>query len=316
MDKLALTLKVRQKALELGFDDCGFSKAGPLDKEAFRLEQWLNEGRHGTLDWMENNFEKRVDPTKLVPGSKSVVSLIIGYRFEKNEIHDLQSSDPKIAKYARGRDYHKVFKGKLKNLFNYTKKLVGDIDGRIFVDSAPVLDKAWVERSGLGWMGKNGNMLNKEFGSWFLIGEMILDIPFVYDGPVTDHCGQCTRCLDACPTNAIYEPYRIDANRCISYLTIELKDQIPEELHQKLGPWMFGCDICQDVCPWNRKSAYGSIDDLRPREKVLNTPENGWSEISEDEFDKRFEGSPVRRAKHEWITKNAAIVEKNLQKLL
>lgn len=312
MDTLALTMKIRSKAHELGFDACGFSRAEPLDKEAFRLEQWLQEGKHGTMDWMENNFDKRVDPTKLVPGSKSVVSVIASYRFDENEQFDQDTQSPKIAKYARGRDYHKVFKSKLKKLFFYTKETVGDINGRFFVDSAPVMDKAWVEKSGLGWMGKNGNMLNKELGSWFLIGVMIVDVPFVYDGPTTDHCGSCTRCIDACPTNAIYEPYRIDSNRCISYLTIELKDQIPEEHQNDLGQWMFGCDICQDVCPWNRKAKYGTFEDLNPREKVLTPPGIKWSEITPDQFDKIFEGSPVRRAKHKWFTRNASLVEKNL----
>ena len=314
MDTLALTMKVRSKAYELGFDACGFSKAEPLDKEAHRLEQWLNEGRHGTMDWMERNFDKRVDPTKLVPGSKSVISVIAGYKFEQNEIHDLQTDQPKIAKYARGRDYHKTFKSKLKKLFFHTRDLVGDINGRFFVDSAPVMDKAWVERSGLGWMGKNGNMLNKELGSWFLIGEMIMDVPFVYDKPISDHCGTCTRCIDACPTDAIYEPYKIDGNRCISYLTIELKDKIPDDQHEGLGEWMFGCDICQDVCPWNRKSKDGTFDDFKPREKVLTPPGNKWSEITPDQFDKVFEGSAVRRAKHSWFTRNAKLAEQNIEK--
>lgn len=314
MDTLAITMKVRQKARELGFDACGFSRAEKLDREAYRLEQWLSEGRHGTMDWMENNFEKRIDPTRLVPGSKSVVSVLASYRFEKNEIDDALNPGPKIAKYARGRDYHKTFKSQLKKLFNYTRKEAGGIQGRIFVDSAPVMDKAWAQRSGLGWMGKNGNLLNKELGSWFLIGEMIIDIPFVYDAPVSDHCGSCTRCLDACPTNAIYEPYKIDSERCISYLTIELKDKIPADKKNDLGAWVFGCDICQDVCPWNRKARYSSIDDFTPRQQVLRPPQGkNWSEISLETFDKVFEGTPVRRAKYKWFTRNARIVEKNIK---
>jgi len=313
MDKLALTMKVRQKALSLGFNACGFSKAQPLTDEAFRLEQWLNEGRHGTMDWMERNFDKRIDPTRLVPGSKSVVSVIASYRFKENEVDDRQNSGPKIAKYARGRDYHKTFKSRLKKLFSYTKEITGDINGRVFVDSAPVMDKAWAQRSGLGWMGKNGNMLNKELGSWFLIGEMIVDLPFVYDGPVSDHCGSCTQCLDACPTNAIYEPYKIDSERCISYLTIELKDKIPEKDHNSLGAWAFGCDICQDVCPWNRKAEYSTIKDFEPRKEVLRPPTGkNWSDIDEETYNKVFEGTPVRRAKHKWFTRNAEIAEKNL----
>lgn len=313
MDPLKTTLKVRQKALELGFDRCGFARAERLDLEAQRLEGWLQQDRHGTMGWMENNFEKRVDPTKLVPGSKSVVSLLMGYRFPENEAYDQQYDVPKIAKYARGRDYHKVFKNRLKKLFQFTRELVGDINGLIFVDSAPVLDKVWAQRAGLGWIGKNSNLLNKTHGSWFLIGEMILDVPFVYDAPETEHCGTCTRCIDACPTDAIYEPFRVDGSRCISYLTIELKDAIPDEFKKDMGEWMFGCDICQDVCPWNRKSAYGHYEDLRPREHVLYPAERKWSEISEEEFDDIFEGSPVRRATHKWFTRNAVIAEGNLR---
>lgn len=314
MNKILLTNKIRSKARELGFSGCGFSKAAPLDKEAFRLEQWLNQNLHGSMGWMENHFEKRIDPTLLVPGAKSVVSVIAGYRFEKNEVHDKTAKGPKIAKYARGRDYHKVFKNRLKKLFNYLKEEVGDIEGRYFVDSAPVMDKAWAQRSGLGWLGKNGNLLNKSHGSWFLIGEMIVDVPFVYDGPVTDHCGTCTRCMDACPTNAIHEPYRIDSRRCISYLTIELKEKMAPEFEELIGEWVFGCDICQDVCPWNRNAAMGQIDDLKPRERVINTPPTQWSQLNEKKFEKIFEGSAVRRAGYKLFTHNASVAEKNIEK--
>lgn len=313
MDTLAATIKIRNKAYELGFDLCGFARAEKLDREAARLETWLNQNRHGTMEWMENNFEKRVDPTRLVPGAKSVVSVLASYRFRENEEYDHENSGPKIAKYARGRDYHKVFKKKLKQLFFYAKEELGDLHGRLFVDSAPVMDKVWAQRAGLGWIGKNSNLLNKQLGSWFLIGEMILDIPFVYDAPETEHCGTCTRCIDACPTDAIYEPFKVDGSRCISYLTIELKDNIPPEFRKQLGEWMFGCDICQDVCPWNRKAEYGRINDLKPRAHVMHPPhEKKWSEITPDQFDAIFEGSPVRRAKYEWFTENAALVEKYL----
>jgi len=312
MDILTTTLKVRQKALEIGFDMCGFARAEPLEEEAFRLEEWLNQNLHGTMGWMENHFDKRIDPTKLVPGAKSVVSVLASYRFEENEQFDRQASSPKIAKYARGRDYHKVFKNKLKKLFFFTKELIGDVNGRFFVDSAPVMDKAWAERSGLGWIGKNGNLLNKTYGSWFLIGEMIIDVPFVYDRPQTDHCGSCTRCIDACPTNAIHEPYKIDSNRCISYLTIELKEKMENEFKGQIGDWMFGCDICQDVCPWNHNAAYGNIDDLRPRNQVLNPPVEQWSSVAENEFHSLFEGSAVRRASYPLFVHNATLAEKNL----
>ncbi len=315
MDTLTTTLKVRQKALELGFDRCGFARAEPLDKEAFRLEEWLNQNLHGTMGWMENYFDKRTDPTRLVPGAKSVVSVLAGYRFRENELYDQQQGVPKIAKYARGRDYHKVFKNRLKKLFFYTKELVGEIEGRFFVDSAPVMDKAWAKRAGLGWIGKNSNLLNKEFGSWFLIGEMIIDVPFVYDGPETDHCGSCTRCIDACPTDAIHEPYRVDSNRCISHLTIELKEAMSEEFDEKIGEWIFGCDICQDVCPWNRNARYGKIDDLRPRQQVLQPPVKSWSSIEEEKFHSIFEGSTVRRASYPLFRHNARIAEENLSQI-
>lgn len=313
MDPLKATIHVRQKALELGFNLCGFSKAGPLDEEARKLEEWLNQNMHADLGWMENNFEKRIDPTVLVPGAKSVVTVIGSYRFQENEEWDRQADRPKIAKYARGRDYHKVFKGKLKQLFFYTRDLIGDINGRFFVDSAPVMDKAWAVRSGIGWMGKNSNILNKQYGSWFFIGEMIIDVPFVYDAPASDHCGTCTRCIDACPTDAITEPYRVDARKCISYLTIELKEKISPDKEEMIEDWIFGCDICQDVCPWNRKAAYGQFDDLRPREHLLHYPKP-WSSITEDEFHAVFEGSAVRRASYANFTHNARIAEEFIRK--
>jgi epoxyqueuosine reductase len=312
MDPLKHTLHVREKALELGFDRCGFAKARYLDEDARRLEEWLNQGMHGNMQWMENNFEKRVDPTKLVPGAKSVVSLIGSYRFAENELYDAEHSGPKISKYARGRDYHKLFKNRLKKLFLFTRDLVGDLNGRIFVDSAPVLDRAWGRLAGNGWVGKNSMLMNKSHGSWFFIGEMILDIPFVYDAPETDHCGTCTRCIDACPTDAIYEPLKVDGSKCISYLTIEMKESMPDEFKEQLGEWMFGCDICQDVCPWNRKASYGHYDDLRPRDLILNRSEKKWSEITEKEFDDIFEGSAVRRATHRWFVRNAKLAEHNL----
>lgn len=313
MDTHTLTNKVRLKAYDLGFNQCGFARAEPLDTEAFRLEQWLNQNLHGSMGWMENYFDKRVDPAKLVPGAKSVVSVLASYRFKENEQHDRETEYPRIAKYARGRDYHKVFKKRLKKLFRYTKELTGDINGRFFVDSAPVMDKAWAQRAGLGWVGKNSNLLNKEYGSFYLIGEMILDIPFIYDAPQTDHCGTCTKCIDACPTNAIHEPYRIDSNRCISYLTIELKEKMPEEFEKQIGDWVFGCDICQDVCPWNRDAGYGNIQDLKPRNQLLSPRKPGWSDLNKEEFEEIFEGSAVRRAGFDLFVHNSKIAEKNIR---
>jgi len=314
MDFHKLTYLVRKKAIELGFDACGFSPARQLDHEARLLEQWLAGNKHADMEWMSTNFDKRIDPRVLVPGAKSVVSVIAGYRFKENEEFDQINGTPKIAKYARGRDYHKVLKGKLKQLFAYTKEINGGLEGRFFVDSAPVMDKAWAQRSGLGWIGKNSNLLNRVSGSLFLIAEMIVDAEFVYDGPVTDHCGSCTQCIDACPTDAIYEPFKVDANRCISYLTIELKDSIPEAYHEDMGEWMFGCDICQDVCPWNRKSAYGQFSDLKPRTQVLKSDIDYWAEITPDEFNRVFEGSAVKRTKFEGFKRNVEIVKSNLIK--
>ena len=308
------TQRVREEALRLGFDACGFARARRLEREERRLEEWLNQGRHGTMGWMENYFDKRVDPTKLVPGSKSVVSVIGSYFHPDHERQQQQTGKPKIAKYAQGRDYHKVYKGKLKKLFNFTKEIVGNVEGRIFVDSAPVLDKVWAQQAGLGWIGKNSNLLNKDIGSFFFIGEMIIDIEFSYSTQVTDHCGTCTRCIDACPTNAIYEPYRVDGSKCISYHTIELKEQIPEQYQDTLGPWMYGCDICQDVCPWNRDAKYGQMQDLYPREKILDHDINFWQELDNDQYDSLFEGSAIRRAKFEKFKMNTAVVAENLNK--
>lgn len=302
------TQRVREEAMRLGFDGCGFARAGRLETEERRLEEWLNQGRHGTMDWMENHFDKRVDPTRLVPGSRSVVSVIGSYWHPSHRQMQDPSHTPKIAKYALGRDYHKVYRKKLKQLFSFTEELVGGLEGRVFVDSAPVLDKAWAVRCGLGWMGKNSNILNRGIGSWFFIGEMIVDADFRYSTVATDHCGSCTRCIDACPTNAIYEPYRVDATRCISYLTIELKEQIPEEHRKKTGDWIYGCDICQDVCPWNTDPAPAQMEDLHPREKVTEKDLHFWKQLEEEQYDDLFRGSAIRRAKFKKFTSNVEAV--------
>lgn len=309
----AITSDVRQKALSLGFDACGFARAEPLDEAARRLEEWLSRGRHGEMHWMEQHFDKRVNPALLVEGTRSIISVIGSYHFPENEELD-SSSGPKIAKYARGRDYHKVFKKRLHQLLDYLGERIGKIHGRAFVDSAPVMDKEWARRAGLGWIGKNSNLLNRSHGSWFLIGELFVDVPFIYDSPVTDHCGSCTRCIDACPTGAIYQPYRVDATRCISYLTIELKDAIPAEYHDGLGEWVFGCDICQDVCPWNRKAETGTIGDLRPRPKMVRDDLSFWKNLSQQEYEELFNGTPVRRARYPRFVENTGIVIRNLEK--
>lgn len=317
---------VRSYALnELGFDACGFARAGKLDKEARRLEEWLNQGRHGNMFWMEQNFEKRVDPTKLVPGSKTVVSVLASYyqpeykeqthyHFPEKKGNWESNQTPKIAKYAQGRDYHRVLKKKLAELFEFTKEVNGGLEGRVFVDSAPVLDRAWALKAGLAWQGKNSMLLERKTGSYFFIGEMIIDAEFTYnDGPPTDHCGSCTRCIDACPTNAIYEPYRVDATKCISYLTIELKDQIPNELQDAVGNWIFGCDICQEVCPWNRKAKPSQIEDFNAREHLLDKTIDFWEELNVEQYNTLFEGSAIRRAKFEKFKLNALNAVRNLK---
>lgn len=314
LNKKKITEQVRAHALSLGFDACGFAKAGHLPDEARRLEEWLKQERNATMDWMGNHFEKRVDPTLLVPGSKTVVSLLASYYHPTQKQQIGVTDKPLIAKYAHGRDYHKVLKKKLRELFDFTGELLGNIEGRVFVDSAPVLDKAWAQRAGLGWIGKNSNLLNKDIGSFFFIAEMIIDAELSYDTPVTDHCGSCTRCLDACPTDAIYEPYRVDASRCISYLTIEHKGEIDKKYQTQMKNWIFGCDICQDVCPWNTKPAFSFYEDLHPRKKVTEKEADNWYSLEKDEFDLTFEGSAVKRTKFEGLKRNIEIVKRNIGK--
>lgn len=305
---------IRNRALALGFDACGFSKAERLDQEAIRLEEWLLQGRQGEMSWMEKNFEKRVNPSRLVPGTKTVLSVLASYHFDSLSSNQLITEAPlRVAKYAHGRDYHKVFKKLLKTLFSWIQEEIGEIQGRVFVDSAPVMDKAWAERCGLGWIGKNSNLLNRDYGSWFLLGEILMDLELEPDAPVTDHCGSCTKCIDACPTDAIYEPYRVDGSRCISYLTIELKDKIPEEYRASSGDWIFGCDICQDVCPWNRKASVGQIEDLQPREKISNPDLSFWKSLTYDEYEELFNGTPVRRARFPKLKQNISNAIQNLE---
>ncbi len=311
MNTSALTQQIRNYALSIGFDACGFAQARELSEDARRLEQWLKEDRHGTMDWMGRNFEKRIDPTVLVPGAKTVVSLLASYHHpsHNNQIGILDK--PLIAKYAQGRDYHKVLKKKLQKLFNYTADLVGGLEGRVFVDSAPVLDKAWAVQAGLGWVGKNSNILNKNIGSWFFIADMIIDLKLEYDSPTTDHCGTCTRCIEACPTDAIYEPYKVDAIKCISYLTIEHKGEIDKKYQTDIQNWVFGCDICQDVCPWNSKAKLTQLIDFYPRQNVLDASENQFKDLNEESFNELFAGSAVRRTKWAGFERNLGIVMTN-----
>ncbi|MEX0845823.1 MAG: tRNA epoxyqueuosine(34) reductase QueG, partial [Balneolaceae bacterium] len=292
---------------------CGFAKAQHLPDEARRLEEWLNQQRNGTMDWMGNHFEKRVDPTLLVPGSKTVVSVLASYHHPKHNEQIGVKDQPLISKYAQGRDYHKVLKKKLKDLFKFTEEKLGGLEGRIFTDTAPVLDKVWAQRAGLGWIGKNSNLLNKDIGSFVFIGEMIIDAELSYDTPVTDHCGSCTRCIDACPTDAIYEPYRVDATKCISYLTIELKEEIDKQYQTNIENWIYGCDICQDVCPWNSKSVVAQYEDLHPRDYVVDRDLEFWENLTPEQYNKTFEGSAIRRAKFDKFKSNVLTVSNNLQ---
>jgi len=311
-EKQKKTHAVRQEAIRLGFEGCGFAKAGFLEKEAYDLERWLNQGRHGKMTWMEHYFDKRVDPTKLVPGAKSVVSVLMSYHQPELATKHIQNKkSPKISKYALGEDYHYVLKERLFQLFEFTKNLFGGLEGRVFVDSAPVMDKAWAVTSGLGWMGKHSNILNRTEGSWFFLGEMIVDVTFEYDSPTTDHCGTCTRCIDACPTDAIYEPYKVDGSKCISYFTIELREEIPSEYHEKLGNWMFGCDICQDVCPWNRKARAGQEPRLFANPDVIDKTTDYWEELNLQEFKKLFKKSPVNRTKFAGFKRNLEAIKGN-----
>jgi epoxyqueuosine reductase len=297
---------IKTEAKRLGFLSCGVSKAEFLEEEAPRLEKWLNQNMNGQMQYMENHFDKRLDPTKLVESSKSVISLLLNY-FPSEEQNP---ESYKISKYAYGMDYHFVIKDKLKSLLHFIQEEIGDVHGRAFVDSAPVLDKAWAAKSGLGWIGKNSNLLTQQVGSFYFIAELIVDLELEYDTPVTDHCGTCTACIDACPTEAIVQPYVVDGSKCISYLTIELKNEIPSEFDGKLDEWMFGCDVCQDVCPWNRFSKAHSEPLFDPDPDLLSFTKKDWEEITEDVFKKIFKKSAVKRTKLSGLQRNVNFLKK------
>lgn len=307
MNQSRHTQQVKAIAQELDFSFCGISKAEPLNEEAHRLEQWLQQGNHGQMEWMENHFDLRTDPAKLVPGAKSVVSLLYNYYPEE---HQPEEAPYKVSKYAYGRDYHKVVRKKLKYFLLRLRGEIGEIQGRGFVDSAPVMDKVWAQRSGLGWLGKHTNLINKRQGSFLFVANLITDLELEPDGPATDHCGSCTRCIDACPTGAITEPYMVDGSRCISYLTIELKEQIPEEFRDKMEGWVFGCDICQDVCPWNRHATPTQEADFQPKPAIFGWNERDWEEVTEEVFNKMFEGTALRRTKYEGLRRNLDFIRK------
>lgn len=296
------TQLIKDKSKELGFFFCGISKADFLEEEAPRLEKWLTDNRNGKMDYMANHFDMRLDPRLLVDDARSVVSLLLNYY--PSELPDDKEA-PKLSKYAYGEDYHFVIKDKLKELFKFIHQEVGEVGGRVFVDSAPVMDKVWAKKSGLGWIGKNSNLIHPKNGSFFFIAELILDIDLVPDGPMKDYCGTCTRCIDACPTDAIVEPYIVDGSKCISYLTIELKDQIiPTEFKGKMDNWMFGCDICQDVCPWNRFSKPHTESKFDPHTNLLKMSKADWEDISEDIFREIFRNSAVKRTKISGLKRN------------
>lgn len=299
------TRLVEQKAKELGFDFVGISKAEFLEEEAPRLEKWLNENRHGKMEYMENHFDLRLNPTLLVEGAKSVISLMINYFPDQTQNIDSY----KISKYAYGQDYHPVIRKKLKELLLYIQEEIGEVSGRGFIDSAPVLDRAWAAKSGLGWIGKNGNLINKKAGSFFFIAELIVDLELENSTPTQDHCGTCTKCIDECPTDAIYDNHKVDGSKCISYLTIELKDALlPQSFQNKMDDWIFGCDICQDVCPWNKFSSPHKEAAFLANDNLLSFSKQEWQEITEDVFAKTFQKSAVKRTKYAGLKRNIDFV--------
>ncbi|WP_281616132.1 tRNA epoxyqueuosine(34) reductase QueG [Flammeovirga sp. SubArs3] len=298
---------IKAEAKRLGFSECGIAKAGFLEEEADHLENWLKQGMHGEMGYMANHFDKRLDPTKLVDGAKSVVVLSYNYFPEK----DFSQQDTyKVAKYAYGEDYHYVIKRKLKDLVKFIQSEIGDVNGRVFVDSAPVMERQWAQKAGVGWIGKHSLLLNRQMGSFFFLSELIIDLELEADPPVKDFCGTCTRCIDACPTDAIPQKGVVDGSRCISYLTIELKDQIPTEFQGKMNDWIFGCDICQDVCPWNRFSKQHQTPEFNPHENLEGMTKNDWVELTEDVFKELFKKSAVKRTKFEGLQRNISFAQK------
>lgn len=296
------------KAQELGFFYCGFSKAGFLEEEAPKLENWLKNNHQGKMSYMENHFDKRLDPTKLVPGSKSVISLLFNYATEASQ---KDPDAPKVSKYAFGEDYHYIVKERLVQLFEFLNESIGAVEGRAFVDSAPVMDKAWAKKSGLGWIGKNSNLIHPKEGSFFFIAELITDLEFDQDPIMKDYCGTCTKCIDHCPTDAIIEPYVVDGSKCISYLTIELKDELlPSEFKGKMDNWAFGCDVCQDVCPWNRFSKPHNESRLQ-NPKLLDFTKKDWMDLNEETYRELLKRSPMKRTKFRGLKRNLRFVNPN-----
>lgn len=301
-------LSIKKRAKELGFENCGIARADFLEEEAPRLESWLKNNYHGKMAYMANHFDKRLDPRLLVDGAKSVISLTYNYFPEKKQPRETYQ----IAKYAYGEDYHFVVKDKLKELLQFIQESFGKVNGRVFVDSAPVLEHAWAQKAGIGWIGKNTLMISKQKGSFFFLAEIIIDLELEYDEPFqTDHCGTCTKCIDACPTEAILPNRQLNGSQCISYFTIELKDEIPQEMSGKFQDWVFGCDICQDVCPWNRFSLPTKEERFRPRDELVQFSKQEWREITEETFNYIFKKSPVKRAKFAGLLRNIQFVSKD-----
>ncbi len=298
------TNQIKEEAVRLGFDQVGISPSGFLEEDAERLEQWLREDMHGQMHYMARHFDKRLDTRKLVPGSKSVISLSYNYYTK-----DLQHPDaPKLSKYAFGKDYHFVLKEKLRALLSFIRSEVGAVEGRCFVDSAPVMERSWAARSGLGWIGKHSLLLSKSRGSFFFLAELIIDLELEYDSPTTDHCGSCTKCIDACPTDAIVADKVVDGSKCISYFTIELKDEIPEQMSGKFEDWMFGCDICQDVCPWNRFSKQHKEEQFQAHPNLLAMNRREWLDLSQEVFSEIFRKTAVKRTKYKGLMRNIAFL--------
>jgi epoxyqueuosine reductase len=298
---------IRTEAQRLGFEFVGFARAQRLDEEARRLETWLKQGAHGKMGYMENHFDLRIDPTKLVPGATTVICLTFNYH---NETLQSDPEAPKISQYAYGQDYHTVIKEKLRELLQFIQDEIGSVDGRCFVDSAPVMEREWAQRAGLGWNGRNTLTIHPKKGSLFFLAEIICDLPLLYDDPIRDHCGTCRRCIDACPTEAIApEGYWLDATKCISYLTIELRDEIPAAFKGKIDNWMFGCDVCQDVCPWNRFSQQNTEPAFQPHPELLGLTKRDWLELTEETFSRIFKKSAVKRAKFTGLKRNIQFLE-------
>ncbi len=298
---------IKNKASELGFFYCGFSKVSFLEEEAPRLEKWLKNNYQGSMAYMANHFDKRLNPKLLVDDANTVISLLLNYHTETLQKDPLA---PKLSKYAYGEDYHFVIKDKLGELLSFMKQEIGAIEGRVFVDSAPVMDKVWAKKAGLGWMGKNTNLIHPKEGSFFFIAEIITDVVIEEDGPMKDYCGTCTKCIDACPTEAIVAPYVVDGSKCISHLTIELKDAIlPEQFKGKMDNWMFGCDVCQDVCPWNKFGKINQEKRFQPSAQLLDLNQNDWEDLEQETFQSLFKNSAVKRTKFEGLKRNISFLK-------